>query len=173
MRFDLHTHPLEAISLGPVTRDVVAEIVHYAQQRGLDGIASTEHHNKEVGYEIKRLVEQFFPGQLLVIPGQEIEVDWHQEVELYLPDGRVFRFLAHPVGKHEFEGLERLQGIEVDNGLHSHIDAAHVKEVARQYGLMMLSNSDAHSLSAIGQLSTELSWDDLMARSVPLVAPKA
>lgn len=167
MRLDLHTHPLEAISFGPVTRDVVADIVRYARQRGLDGVAATEHHNKEVGYEIKRLVEQFFPGQLLVIPGQEVEVDSHQEVELYLPEGRVFRFLVHPVSEREFEGFERVQGIEVDNALHSHIDSARVEAVARQYDLLLLSNSDAHSLSAIGQLSTELSWDGLVARAVP------
>jgi len=166
LRLDLHTHPLEAILFGPITREVVAEIVHYAHLRGLDGIGATEHHSTEVGYEIKRLVEQFFPGQLVVIPGQEVEVDSHQEVELYLPGGRVFRFLAHPVADREFEGFDRVQGIEVDNGLHSHIDAARVEAVAKQHDLLLLSNSDAHSLAAIGQLSTEVAWEDLMGRAI-------
>ncbi|MBI2866282.1 MAG: PHP domain-containing protein [Chloroflexi bacterium] len=167
MRLDLHTHPLEAVAFAPITREVVAEIVRYARLRGLDGIASTEHHNSEVGYQIKRLVEQFFPGQLLVIPGQEVDVDSHQEVELYLPQRRVFRFLAHPSSEREFEGLERLQGIEVANALHSHLDVVRALSVAQEYNLLLLSNSDAHTLSAIGQLSTEVSWEELVGRAVP------
>jgi len=165
MRLDLHTHPLEAIGFAPLTREVATEVVHYARQRGLDGIAATDHHNTEAGLELKRLVEQFFPGQLLVIPGQEVDVDAHQEVELYLPEGRVFRFLAHPTSDNEFTGLERLHGIEVENALHSHIDVPRVKALALKYDLLLLSNSDAHSLSAIGQLYTEVPWEELLARA--------
>lgn len=169
LKLDLHTHPGEAEqSLSP-TVDMVGRIVAIAKERGLDGIAVTEHNGKEYSYKIKAIVDQYFNGELLVIPGWE-RSGWPLEVvELYLPDGAMFKFLAHPgvprqLGKFDF--LADFHGIEIDNSMHQRfIDKKKVRELAQQYDLLLLSNSDAHTLEAIGCYYNEVSLEELSARA--------
>lgn len=165
LKLDLHTHPGEAEhSLSP-TVDMVGRIVAIAKERGLDGIAVTEHQGKEYGYKVKAIVDQYFSGELLVIPGWE-RSGWPLEVvELYLPDGAVFKYWAHPgvprqLGKFDF--LADFHGIEIDNPMHQrHIDKNKVRDLARQYDLLLLSNSDAHTLEDIGRYYNEISLEEL------------
>jgi hypothetical protein len=118
----------------------------------LDGIAITEHHNSDFGYKVRDIVEHNFHNEVLIIPGQEINVWPVQIVELYLPDNKTFNFLAHPgYPSDHFDGMSGLHGIELYNPLHDwHIDKPKVKELAHRCDLLLLSNSDAHSIDEIG-----------------------
>lgn len=101
---------------------------------------------------------------MLIIPGQEIDIRWHQEVELYLPNGAIFRFLAHPGYPTISNAIENIQGIEIENALHF-IDKERVMALAEEYDLLLLSNSDAHSIDTIGRYYTEIDVEELMARA--------
>jgi hypothetical protein len=161
VKLDLHTHPWEA-TLSPLNKRVVGEIVACVKRRGIQGIGITEHHNKEYGYRVAELVREYFPGEILVIPGQEIDIDDRvQVVELYLKES-TFRFLAHPGHPGDFEDYlekhaQELQGIEVRNLFHDwKMDQEKIRRAAKDYNLLLLSNSDAHSLWNIGRYWTEL-----------------
>lgn len=167
LRLDLHTHCYEATGYRDPPIDVVKRIVEQVKIRRLDGIAITEHHDKDYAYRVKEMVEQFFNNEVLIIPGQEIDVGWRQqEVELYLPNGSTFRFLAHPGYPSNGYSVENVQGIEIDNDMHAlEIDRAKVREVAETNDLLLLSNSDAHYLSSIGRYYNEISLEELYARA--------
>ena len=167
LRLDLHTHCLEATGFLSPTVDIVAEIVARIKERRLDGIAITEHSNKKYAYLVKEIVERSFNNEVLIIPGQEIDFGRREVVELYLPNGSVFRFLAHP-GRYPgvTEEVSDVQGIEIDNALHSwHINKVRVKELAERHGLLLLHNSDAHNLEDIGAFHNEIDLEELEARA--------
>ena len=167
LKLDLHTHCYEATGYRSPTVEIVKQIINQIRARGLDGIAVTEHWDKEYGFRVKEMVEQFFDNEVLIIPGQEIDVGrFQQEVELYLPNGSTFRFLAHPGYPSNSYSVENVQGIEVDNDMHKwEIDKAKVREVAEEHGLLLLSNSDAHSLRDIGSYYNDISLEELYARA--------
>jgi PHP family Zn ribbon phosphoesterase len=165
LKLDLHTHCYEATGYREPTMETVKKIIDRIRIRELDGIAITEHWNKEYGFKVKDMVEQFFDNEVLIIPGQEIDVRCQQEVELYLPNGSTFRFLAHPGYPSNPDSLENVQGIEIENDMHSwDIDKDEVRKLAEEHGLLLLSNSDAHSLSDIGRHYNEISLEELYAR---------
>ena len=101
---------------------------------------------------------------MLIIPGQEIDIRWHQEVELYLPNGVTFRFLAHPGYPTIPNEIENIQGIEIENALH-YIDKERVLALAEEYDLLLLSNSDAHTVDTIGRYYTEIDIEELFSRA--------
>ncbi|MFQ5827506.1 MAG: PHP-associated domain-containing protein, partial [Dehalococcoidia bacterium] len=78
-----------------------------------------------------------------------------------------FRFLAHPGYPGEMtQFINNLHGIELDNPLHNwHINKQWVREIAEKHDILMLSNSDAHSLDDIGQAYNEISIEELYARA--------
>ena len=167
LKLDLHTHPLEATRFVEPTIEVVAEIMARIKGRGLDGIAITEHNNKEYGYRVKAIAERHFPG-VIVIPGQEIEVGLEateQAVELYLPDGSTFRFWVHPAYPPfypwGFDCIGGIHGIEVANAMYGHLSSYMLEEVARRNGLFMLRNSDAHYLDDIGRHFNQVDLEEL------------
>lgn len=150
--------------------ETVAQIVAAAKAAGLDGLAVTEHMNYHYGFKVKEIVEGHFGGELLIIPGQEVYHGPHDEVvELFLPNGFVFRFLAHP--NNRIRGPIRVQpdglhGVELENHLHNwHIERDHVLSFAREHGLLLLRNSDAHEVRNIGARYNELTLNDLMSRA--------
>jgi len=166
MRLDLHTHCREATgSLRPDV-EIVRKIIARVKTRGLDGIAITEHDDKDYAYRVMDIVERFFPGEILVIPGQEKRRGLHHMVELYLPDGSVFRFIAHPgnfsipFGDH----LDDIHGLEIENG-NCVIDEGKARVFAQRHGLLLLSNSDAHTLSDIGRHYNEIALEELSVRA--------
>jgi len=167
LKLDLHTHCCEATGYREPTVEIVGRILERIKVRELDGIAITEHHNKDYGFKVKEIVERFFGNGVLIIPGQEIDVRSHQqEVELYLPDGSTFRFLAHPGYPSNSYTVENVQGIEIDNDVHDgDINKAKVQTLAEKHGLLLLSNSDAHWLSDIGRYYNEISLEELYARA--------
>ena len=156
MKLDLHTHCHEAVSFADPDIELVRKIVLAVKGRGLDGIAITEHDTSDFAYEVKELVECFFGGEILIIPGQEVREDHHQIVELYLSNNLTFRFVAHPgYISDTYYLLDDIHGLEIENA-HYHIDKQKVKKVARRHRLLLLSNSDAHSLSEIGKYYNEI-----------------
>lgn len=146
--------------------EIVAKIVAQVKSRNLDGIGITEHWDKEYAYNVKDIVEKSFNNEIIIIPGQEIDIEERQEVELYLPDGVIFRFLAHPGFPANSYKIGNIHGIEIGNFNHDwHIDKEKVTKLAEEHDLIKLRNSDAHSISHIGEYYNEIDLSDLSARA--------
>ena len=169
MKLDLHTHCGEATALYSPTLDIVKEIVAVVKARGLDGLAITEHYSKAYGYKVKEMVDHHLNGEILVIPGQEVNKGLLHVVELYLPGEVTFRFIAHP-GYPHVKDLESqiggIHGIELRNPLHDdEMDERTIRELAKKYNLLLLTNSDAHFLDDIGKYYNEIEIEELCARA--------
>jgi len=174
LNIDLHTHCYEATLSN--SEDAVEKIVKSVKEHGLDGIAVTEHVDKDYGLWVQQVVERNFPNEIIIIPGQEVntELVHVQYVELYLSESTPFRFIVHPyhltdVIKYVSTHGNMLHGIEIDNYQHKwemdHIDKQQVLELAKEYDLMLLKNSDAHSLDNIGRYYNEIELDELYYRA--------
>ena len=77
--------------------EIAEKVVAQIKAQGIDGIAITDHHNKDWSFEFRDLVERHFPGEVIIIPGWEIEVrppqspfDEYQIAELFLAQWRRF-----------------------------------------------------------------------------------
>ena len=177
LRLDLHTHCHEATGMRPLSLDIVDRIVEQIKTRGLDGIAITEHWDKNYGFQVKELVEQHFNNEVLIIPGQEVDIGSRQEIVLYLPNHSIFRFLAHPGVPRSYydpaafpdpQSVSNVRGIEVENGMNNWwMNKDLARQVAAEHDLLMLMNSDAHYLDRIGEFYNELELEELYARSAP------
>ncbi len=169
MKLDLHTHCLEALGLyGSTlpTTEMVQRIVSKVKEQGLDGIAITEHSDRHRAFLVRDLVERSFNSEVLIIPGQEVIRFGRHIVELYLPNNSIFRFVPHPGYPYKQgwdEYLNDIHGIEIENGNYN-IDQDKVWPVAQEYGLLSLSNSDAHSLDKIGLYYNVIEIEELCAR---------
>ena len=164
VKLDLHAHCFEALGSPQPSREAVGRIVDAIKEKGLDGIAITEHGNKSYGFETRDIVKRFFHDEVLIIPGQELHMHFTPVVVLYLPGDLVFRFIAHP-GSPLFpeEHLDDVHGIEIQNG-NQDIDRERVEAVAQKHNLLLLSNSDAHLLERLGLYYNELEIDELCSR---------
>lgn len=177
MKLDLHTHCREAVSCPNPTPDVVRRIVAAVKNRGLDGIAITEHYTGAYAYEVKEIVHSHFNDEILIIPGREIdrvflkvEKGLFHVVELYLPGDVTFRFIAHPghphisdLGSH-IDG--NIHGLELRNPEHDdEMDEAMIRALAEGHDLLLLTNSDAHALADIGTYYNEVDVEELCARA--------
>ncbi len=175
MKLDLHTHIWEATGFAPLTSEVAQRVIQQIKDMGIDGIAITDHRNKDYGFAFKELVDSEFPGQIVVIPGWEIEVrfgpernDEYQVVELFLPDGGTFRSYCHPGYPSLQIVVDNVQAIEIDNLQHNwHIDKKKVEEVAQEHDLMLLKVSDAHRIEDVGRNFTEVDLKELYDRARP------
>ena len=170
LKLDLHTHIWEAFNFQPPSVEMAAQVVNQVKLKGIDGIAITDHHNKDWAYEFKGLVEEHFPGQMVIIPGWEIEIrpphspfDEYQVTELFLENGSIFRTYCHP-GYYSPKIIieENIHAIEIDNYIHNwHIRKPQVQAIADSYGLMTVQVSDAHNLENIGLRYTEVTLQEL------------
>ena len=176
VKLDLHTHVWEASGFQLPNPEWAAKVVGQAKAMGIHGIAITEHHNREHSFAYKRIVEEHFPGQLLVFPGWEIDVHPagnhfanYEMGEFLLPNGRVFRNYCHPGRPSRDIEIDGVQSIEIDNKLHNwHIDKAKVRAIATERGLLLTRVSDAHRLEDIGTNYVEVDLDDFYSRGVAL-----
>jgi len=151
LKLDLHTHCKEAVAFQRPDDRIATIIASQIRARGLDGIAVTEHNEAEYGFSLKELMVRHHPD-LLIIPGQERRWGLDHVVELFLPDGVVFRFIAHPGnlwGARDLSPEDGIHGIEIANG-QQFVHEARVREFARVNDLLLLSNSDAHVVGDIG-----------------------
>ncbi len=174
VKLDLHTHIWEAFNFQPPSVEIARKVVEQIRSRGIDGIAVTDHNNKDWAFEFKEIVERHFPGEAIIIPGWEIEVrppqnpfDEYQISELFLDDGGVFRIYAHP-GYYSPKIVieEGVHAIEVDNYIHNwHIRKPLVTQIAQAHDLTLVEVSDAHNLENIGLRYTEVDMDELRRRA--------
>jgi PHP domain len=175
VKLDLHTHVWEAFNFQPPSLDTAEKVIAQIKSRGIDGIAITDHHNKAWAFEFRELVERNFPGEVIIIPGWEIEVrparspfDEYQVAELFLPHGGVFRIYCHP-GYYSPNIIieDNIHAIEIDNYIHNwHIRKPQVKEIAEAYSLLTVEVSDAHNLENIGLRYTEVGLEELYRRAM-------
>ena len=169
LKLDLHTHCQEATWFCP-SAEAVEPIIAAVKKRGLDGIAITEHDNLAYAYEIKEIVERRFANEILIIPGREIEKGSVEIIELHLSCGGIFRFIAHPGHPYIVDYtpyLDGVHGVEIRNNLHDReMRKGKIQQMAETYGLLLLSNSDAHDLEDIGRYYNELSLEELCSRAM-------
>ncbi len=168
LKLDLHTHPLEAMNFEGPSVKTVEWLLDAITAKGLDGIGVTEHFNLKYGLEMKRIADESFPdSNLLLIPGHEIMIEGEEVVELFLPNGATFRFLAHPgYPRYSIYVDERFHGIEIENAMHNwHINKQAVRKIAEEHNLIVLTDSDAHYLDKIGTYYNEIDLDDLSVRA--------
>lgn len=174
VKLDLHTHIWEAFNFQDPTPAMAEQVVAKIKDCGIDGIAITDHNNKEWSFRFRDLVEQEYPGEVIIIPGWEIEVrpvqnpfSGYQIAELFLPGGGVFRSYCHP-GYYSPDIIieDGVHAIEIDNYIHNwHIRKSQVTEVAAEHDLLVLEVSDAHNLENIGLRHTEVELDELYRRA--------
>ena len=179
VKLDLHTHIWEAFNFQPPSLDIAEKVLAQIKSQGIDGIAITDHHNRDWAFEFRDLVEANFPGQTIIIPGWEIEIrppqnpfDEYQVSELFLDNGGVFRIYCHP-GYYSPNIIieENVHAIEIDNYIHNwHIRKEQVREVAQAHSLMLVEVSDAHNVENVGLRYTELELAELYVRAVPPLA---
>ncbi len=170
LKLDLHCHIYECLGHAAVSREVVQRVLNRVKLAGLDGIAVTEHWDGEYSRRFIETMKANFDEDILVLPGKE----WgrgvmEEQVELYLPNNKVFRFWVHPrhLVERSFREIGEVQGIETDNNLHGYeIDREKVRQYAEEKGLLMLCNSDAHVLNRIGSLYNVVSLRELLDRAV-------
>jgi histidinol phosphatase-like PHP family hydrolase len=176
VKLDLHTHVWEAFNFQPPSLSIAEKVVAQIKSQGIDGIAITDHHNKEWSMKFRDLVDEHFPGEVIIIPGWEIEIrppqnpfDEYQVSELFLDNGGVFRIYCHP-GYYSPNIIieENVHGIEIDNYIHNwHIRKPQVVEIAKAHDLLLVEVSDAHNLENIGLRHTEVDLDELYRRAAP------
>ena len=174
VKLDLHTHVWEAFNFQDPTPAMAGQVVAKIKDCGIDGIAITDHNNKEWSFRFRELVEQEYPGEVIIIPGWEIEVrpaqnpfSEYQIAELFLPGGGVFRSYCHP-GYYSPDVIieDGVHAIEIDNYIHNwHIRKSQVTEVAEAHALMVLEVSDAHNVENIGLRYTEVELEELYRRA--------
>ena len=174
VKLDLHTHIWEAFNFQSPNRSIAEKVVNQIKARGIDGVAVTDHRKKDWAFEFSELVEQHFPGQVIIIPGWEIEVRparnpfaEYQIAELFLPGGGVFRSYCHP-GYYSPDIIieDGIHAIEIDNYIHNwHIRKEQVERLARAHDLLLFEVSDAHTLENIGLRHTELELEELYKRA--------
>lgn len=161
LKLDLHTHCGEALRTHMPKVDDVRSIVQSAKRKGLDGLGITEHYDRDFGFRVKAIVEKEFGGQLIILPGWEIDKGQQQIVELYLTDQLIFRFMAHPTNTAKM--IPGIAGIEVENDQRKHYIARELgRKIAVENDLIMLTNSDAHDMGSVGALYNEISFEDLI-----------
>jgi PHP family Zn ribbon phosphoesterase len=166
MKLDLHTHCQEATQFARPDIKVVERIINSVKEKGLDGIAITDHVNKDYAYQIKEMVEKSFGNEIIIIPGQEVDRIYHHVIELYLPDNSIFRFIAHPGYPTSYwtNNIDDIHGIEIHNGNYPTKQEL-ARDLADRNGLILLSNSDAHTLSNIGSYFNEIEIGELCAKA--------
>ena len=177
VKLDLHTHIWEAFNFQPPSLDIAEKVLAQIKAQDIDGIAITDHHNRDWAFEFRDLVAANFPGQAIIIPGWEIEIrppqnpfDEYQVSELFLDNGGVFRIYCHP-GYYSPNIIieDNIHAIEIDNYIHNwHIRKEQVREVAQAHSLMLVEVSDAHNLENVGLRYTELELAELYERAAPV-----
>jgi len=174
LKLDLHTHCFEALYVPSskwITPIIVGKIVASVKAKGLDGIAVTEHQQKEFGFVAKSIISEQFNNEVVIIPGREIYLHGIHVVELFLPNKTTFRFIPHPTYLEHLENnfdFSRIHGIEIDNHCYDqHIDKPGVRAIAEKHNLLLMSNSDAHDINNVGHYYNYIDLEDLFNRAEP------
>ena len=176
LKLDLHTHIWEAFNFQPPSLEIAEKVITQVKSQGIDGIAITDHHNKDWAHEFRELINTHFSGEIIILPGWEIEIrppeypfEEYQVSEIFLPEGGIFRIYCHP-GYYSPNIIieDNIHAIEIDNYIHNwHIRKPQVREIAEAYSLLTVEVSDAHNLENIGLRHTEIELEELYKRAEP------
>ncbi len=170
MKFELHCHSFHSKGT-KITWECTSsprEVIRAAKNRGLDGIALTDHMTtkgwKEARKEAKR-------QGIMFIPGQEVHSEAGHLLALgikrQIPNGRplletvkkIHSQRGIVIAPHAFdikgegvrEGIRHVDAVEVFNSLNlDRMSNKLAEKVAREFGKPMVAGSDAHSLGMIG-----------------------
>ena len=178
MKFDMHVHTLHSERCGWMRPE---RLVKHAKEKGLDGLAVTDHNTIDGAREVFNIVrdEQM---ELSVIIGEEINTD-RGEILAYFIDREIepgpFEEVLSAIKRaggisaipHPFEKIRKgFRGVET---VMSDVNAIEVLNSRCRFNRKafnlclvhkkpMLGGSDAHFYSEVGQAWTEMS-DDPMA----------
>lgn len=171
---DLHVH---TINSGDNAADP-EETIEHARERGLDGVAITEHYTYEASEHVERLREKY-SGVIALFRGVEFSaaeghclifgVDTDKLAMKYAPILDIIRVVNEAGGvvipSHPFRGinstgellsgLSGIAGVEGYNGANMHAMNLKAIEVAQRLGLPFTGGSDAHAPEEIGSCYTE------------------
>jgi hypothetical protein len=166
MLFDLHVHS----SISPCSNLSLHDIVHQAQEKGLDGVCITDHDTMVAGQLLAEGVQE---NGLVVIIGQEYTTR-QGDFLLFgpydnLPPGLdAEEVLEHvqatggaAIGAHPFRngrGVDRdlirsglCPIIEQQNGRNTDLENTQTQAWFARYPLIPVAGSDAHSLEELGR----------------------
>ena len=181
LRFDLHVHT----NFSRDGESTVEDILRTAQQKGLDGVAITDHNTTEGARYALEVCERVAPG-LIVIPGEEIstrsghlivlgiteDIPRDMSVEATMAAGHAAGgtvVVPHPYNRprHGIRMLEGADAIESYNsrfilGFHNW----YAKRRSTSLGLPQVAGSDAHRADFVGTAVTVIDSD---VRTAPAV----
>ncbi|MDA8098484.1 MAG: PHP domain-containing protein [Nitrospiraceae bacterium] len=173
-RVDLHVH---TSSSGDNDADL-GEVIECAVERGLDGIAITEHYSYRASEPVEQLRNKY-RGVITIFRGVEFSaaeghclvfgVDTDRLAIKYAPIRDVVRAVTAAGGvvipTHPYRGVNSLgddvltvpgiSGLEGCNGGNMHAMNARAIEAAIRLGLPYTGGSDAHAASEVGSCYTE------------------
>lgn len=173
-KIDLHVH---TVNSGDNDADP-AETIEAAIERGLDGVAITEHYTYEASEHVERLREKY-RGVILLLRGVEFSaaeghclvfgVNTDALAIKYAPIREVIRVVNSAGGvvipSHPFRGVNStgdllpdfpgIAGLEGYNGANMHAMNVKALELARLLGLPYTGGSDAHAPNEVGSCYTE------------------
>ena len=166
MLFDLHVHS----SISPCSNLSLEDIVHQAQEKGLDGVCITDHDTMAAG---QLLAEGLQDNGLVVIIGQEYTTrqgDFllfgpYENLPLGLSAAEVLGHVqatggaavgAHPFRNGRGVGRDLIRSglcpiIEQENGRNTTWENAQTQTWLTRYPLIPVAGSDAHSLEELGR----------------------
>ncbi len=181
LRFDLHVHT----NYSKDGQSTVEEILRAAKEKGLDGVAITDHNTTAGAKYALEICGRVAPG-LLVIPGEEISTRSGHLIVLGITSDIVRGMsvsdtikaghelggtviVPHPYNtlRHGISIPKGADAVEAYNsrfifGIHNHI----AKTRSKGLGLPTVAGSDAHTATLVGTAVTIVDVED---KSVPAV----
>ncbi len=175
LRFDLHVHT----NYSKDGQSTVEEILKAAREKGLDGVAITDHDTTAGAKYALEICDRVAPG-LLVIPGEEVSTRSGHLIVLGIindiPRGMTVSetikaghdlggtvIVPHPYNtlRHGISIPKGADAVEAYNsrfifGVHNHI----AKTRSKGLGLPTVAGSDAHTATFVGTAVTIVETDD-------------
>lgn len=168
MKLDLHVHSSERSECARATDE---DMIRAAIAAGLDGFFFTDHHRFIPPVKLLLLNEQFAPFRIfrgieitcngedflvLGISAAELErIDWHYpDLHRFVRERNGFIALAHPFRYRDHIAVDcetyRPDAVEICSA-NTPMDArTRIQELATNWNIPTLSNSDAHSTERLG-----------------------
>lgn len=181
LRFDLHVHT----NYSKDGQSTVEEILRAAKEKGLDGVAITDHDTTAGAKYALEVCDKVAPG-LVVIPGEEISTSSGHLIVLGIvndiPRGTSVSdaikighemggtvIVPHPYNtlRHGISIPKGADAVEAYNsrfifGIHNHI----AKTRSKGLGMPTVAGSDAHTANLVGTAVTIVDTDDKRVPSV-------
>jgi len=187
MIFDLHVHTIHS----PCSNLRLDEILREARNRGLDGIAITDHNSMDIRHKIVEGVQEnvvcLLVGMeydtpdgdfLLFGPFEDLKPGLSARDLLRLvEDGQGVAIAAHPCREGRSLSADTLalsacRIIEGLNGRNSDAENRRVEQLTKRYPLFQCGGSDAHSLNELGRTATSFE-DRITSRNDLITALKS